>query len=256
MILTENHTGLIATTKLTNTRVGLEKDHTHIREQLAQRIAELNQFVYHVSHDLMSPLCSIRGLLNLLAKERPVGHQQYLSLIEDRIEHLNTFTSEILAYSKNLNLELSCEPLKCHQLIRNSYQKYQEIYPNLNIKLNTFIGNGPFHSDPNRLSNIFNVLFSNAFQFADAEKPNQHIDLSLFSENSSLVIKFLDNGLGIPNEIRPSVMDIFFRGSTASKGNGLGLYILKQAVDKLQGTVTIESKESLYTEFIIRLPLN
>ena len=75
------------------------------------------------------------------------------------------------------------------------------------------------------------------------------------TENESeIVIMLSDNGIGIPTEIHEKVFDMFFRGTNSSMGSGLGLYIVKNAVKKLQGTIRFSSKEGEGTTFTIKLP--
>ena len=75
-------------------------DSAVMEKELSLRNYELNQFVYHVSHDLMAPLCRIKGLLELVVRERPVGHHDLLNHIKQCIDQLSQFTGNTLGSIK------------------------------------------------------------------------------------------------------------------------------------------------------------
>ncbi len=230
------------------------KSASQMEQELADRINELNQFVYHVSHDLMAPLCSIKGLLDLIAKERPVGHHDYLNRIKDCIDRLSHFTQNTLAYSENLNVPVQLTELNLNDLVQQVYGTYQNYYLDSDMNLD-FIADSPMiYSDPKRWQNILDILFSNAFQFRDTRKQRTFIRIRIHQEFDKLVLEFSDNGLGIPKSCHDQIKNIFFRGAH-SKGNGLGLYVLQQITESLGGLLIIESEENKYTKVVLETPV-
>lgn len=101
---------------------------------------------------------------------------------------------------------------------------------------------------------IFNVLLSNAFQFFDRTKKLRHVNIAITKAGPFIKITVKDNGVGIPDHVLPKIFDMFYRGNEMSNGSGLGLYILKQYVNKMKGTVKATSELAKGTTFEIMLP--
>jgi len=101
---------------------------------------------------------------------------------------------------------------------------------------------------------IFNNLISNAFKFSAPYKENQFIDISAEIMSETVILKVSDNGIGIKQEYLNNVFDMFYRATDSNYGSGLGLYIAQEAVQKMGGKITIESKYEEGTSFTIILP--
>jgi signal transduction histidine kinase len=110
-----------------------------------------------------------------------------------------------------------------------------------------------FFSDSSRLLIIFNNIISNAVSYRDKEK-NSFIKVDVLVRSDKAVIKFIDNGIGIAPEFQEKIFKMFFRATPDSKGSGLGLYIVKGVVDKLKGTIGVQSSLGQGTEITIELP--
>lgn len=110
-----------------------------------------------------------------------------------------------------------------------------------------------FFSDPFRLSVIFTNILSNSIKYYS---PDRHstILVEIFVTHQQALFTITDNGIGIDPNILPRVQDMFFRGSERSDGAGLGLYIVKEIVNKLKGTLLIESLLNNHTCIRISLP--
>jgi signal transduction histidine kinase len=110
--------------------------------------------------------------------------------------------------------------------------------------------------DKSLVNNIFQNLIINAIKYQDSSKPKCTIKISTFKKNNELMVQIEDNGEGIPENLQRNVFDMFFRGNTKSSGTGLGLYIVKNAVEKSGGRIILESEENRGTIFTVYLPLN
>ncbi|MEO1449087.1 MAG: HAMP domain-containing sensor histidine kinase, partial [Bacteroidota bacterium] len=115
-------------------------------------------------------------------------------------------------------------------------------------------GSGPFYSDPIRLSMVFNNIISNAIRYRDPQKETSHLHITVEIKNQLAYITFADNGVGIPHKHQKKVFDMFFRGSQQSEGSGIGLYIVKEAINKLKGSVKLASAEGEGTSFYLTIP--
>ena len=218
---------------------------------------ELDSFVYSVSHNLRAPLMSVLGLLDLAKHENHQSNtlEQYFEMMESSIHKLDETVKEILDYSRNARQNLSIEQLDLKKMIDDNFEKMQFmagsglISRHINLQ-----GNFPFYSDAYRISVILNNLISNAIKYYDSNKANPFIKIAVHIDNAKALIEFEDNGIGIDEQYIAKVFDMFFRGTEKNKGAGLGLYIVKEAVEKLKGSIRIESRIGQGTLFKIELP--
>lgn len=226
-----------------------------IEEELKVRNTELDNFVYKVSHDLRAPLSSVLGLVNLA--QHP-GNQDdpksYLKIIGERVNQLDHFISDVLSHSKNLKLEIKNGLIHFDQIIDTAFRNLSYMEGAEQIRKVIKITGGDFHSDPWRVEEIFRNLISNAIKYRRIDNPSHEITITISIEQNEAIITFKDNGIGISKPNLNRVFEMFYRASEQSGGSGLGLYIVKNAVEKLRGRVTVGSEPGLYTIFEIILP--
>jgi signal transduction histidine kinase len=224
-------------------------------EELFLRNNELDRFVYSASHDLSAPLKSILGLITVTQMEKPSSEiNRYLELMKRSVLKLDSFIQDIISYSRNARLPLNKEPVSFDSLIESIWADHQ-YSPNVD-KIKFQIVNkiqSEFRSDETRLKIIFNNLISNSIKFHRLDhSPFIIISATEFPEYFELKVE--DNGMGIAPKLKDKIFDMFFRATEKVQGSGLGLYILKEALSRLNGTVNVESVLGEGTTFIITLP--
>jgi len=234
---------------------GLEKRLSQQNKELEQANKELDRFVYSVSHDLSAPLRSILGLVNIsrLEKDEP-QLRFFIDNIETSVHKLENFINEILDYSRNERQEVILEDFNLLELCRDILDnlKYQENFSKISIDLNG-VSNDPIRSDKMRIKIILNNLLSNAIKFQSLTNQNPYIRVSLRTTAEKYVIEVEDNGDGIKPEFKDKIFEMFFRGTQRSRGSGLGLYIAREAVEKIQGTITVDSEYGKGTRFQVEV---
>ena len=97
-------------------------------------------------------------------------------------------------------------------------------------------------------------LISNAIKYQDTAKENRFIQLSLKRHENYVELLAIDNGIGIAEENVPKIFEMFFRATSLSTGSGLGLYIVKETIEKLGGTIEVNSAVGQGTSFKMILP--
>jgi signal transduction histidine kinase len=112
----------------------------------------------------------------------------------------------------------------------------------------------PLFSDAIRLSIIFNNLISNSIKYRHPRKEKSFFSVSIKVYSEKAVITVEDNGIGIGEKYLDKIFNMFFRATEKSEGSGLGLYIVKEALDKLKGCIKVESIINNGTKFIIEIP--
>jgi signal transduction histidine kinase len=227
-------------------------------EELKKINKELDSFVYSVSHNLKAPLMSVLGLINL-AKMEDDKHGNmfttYFGMMERSIHKLDDTLKEILEYSRNARKELTIEEVDLAKLIADNLERMQYIPGSESIRKDVNLTvSAPFHADAYRISVIFNNLISNAIKYSDPQKDDPFLRMDIMVDERNAVFLIEDNGIGIAKEYISKVFDMFFRATMQKDGAGLGLYIVKETVDKLHGRINIESEPRVGTLFKIELP--
>lgn len=225
-----------------------------------QRLNRLHaEFVSMVSHDFRTPLAAIMTTTDILMRysERftDTERAQRLMRIQSNVHHLNRLVDDIRyindAEAKDIPLNLETVDLvdltkPIVQDVEMAYEQPQTIEPHFAL------ASPIFTTDPHLYHKIMNNLLSNALKYGQG-KP---VELSLSDANGHLKIDVRDYGIGIPLKEQNTIFSIFHRASNVGtiKGTGLGLVIVKQAVEALNGTITIESHEGEGTHIEVLLP--
>ena len=218
--------------------------------------AELDRFLYSTSHDLRSPLSSIKGLVNIARMETPDEKlQRYFSMMIDRVDKLDFFIKDIIDYSKNARTEVRNEPVDFNSLLTEVTDNLRYIEGAETIEFQSKVNiSHPVEVDKNRLSVVLNNLLANAIKYHDPKKDKQWIDVQVSNSDGEIKLQVSDNGMGIDPEHHSKIFDMFYRGTFHSKGSGLGLYIVKETVAKMRGTIGVESVPGKGSSFSICLP--
>jgi signal transduction histidine kinase len=221
--------------------------------QLELANKELDHFVYSVSHDLSAPLKSILGLVavNRLATTHE-EKSETVNKIETSVVKLESLIREILDYSYNKRLQLKVEPICLKTLCSEILDSlaFMEGYHNIKILMETD-GVSEVYNDRTRLKLILNNLLANAILFqrkAPGHEP--YVRISARRENEFVLISVEDNGEGIKPGLQNKIFNMFFRGTITSKGSGLGLYIAREAAEKISSRIFVKSeygKGSVFT---------
>src|SRR5690606_10314470 len=224
--------------------------------ELSRINAELDRFVYSASHDLRAPLMSIKGLINLIRLEsqsEPILN--YLNLVDRSIHKLDNFITDIIHYSRNSRMELLPVLIDFESLLEESLISLRFMdEANMERSIKEFTLNAPFYSDKSRLLIVLNNMLSNAVRYRDPWKTDSFVQIKVEVNEAEARLEFSDNGIGIADHYLDKIFNMFFRASADSKGSGLGLYIVKSAVEKLDGTIDVESELGVGTTFRITIP--
>jgi len=218
--------------------------------------SELDSFVYRVSHDLRAPLTSILGLINLMKLENSKEKvMEYVGLQEKSIRKLDLFIKEIINLSRNSRLGITVSKINFQELLDEIFeaQNYTSSAEKIE-RICEIQENMDFYTDRQRLSIILNNLISNGLKYTNAHAEKQFVKVKAFIENNDCIIEVSDNGIGIAEVYLPKIFEMFFRATQDFHGSGLGLYIVKETVEKLKGKVTVKSKTRIGSTFRVVIP--
>ncbi|MBS1506700.1 MAG: PAS domain-containing protein [Bacteroidetes bacterium] len=229
----------------------ITEEKNRIRE-LERINTHLDQFIYHVSHDLRAPLTTLLGLLMLVKKEVPISAStDYIGLMEDRVRHLDTILVDLtsIAFNEKASIESSefCFEKEINEMLKDFAES--PIIAELVVQQSK-----TFFTDVKRLRIIIRNLLSNAFKYSNPAEPTPFVKLRVCSDAKKAIIEIEDNGMGIHPSFIEKIFEMFFRATTRSSGSGLGLYIVSSIVNKLNGTITVKSIPDRGTTFQVTIP--
>lgn len=235
--------------------LGLEEKVNERTNRLKEAYKELDTFFYRSSHDFRRPLTTFMGLaevakitvkdqnaLELFSKVNETAHTLDRMLV--KLQSISDVGAQQLVYKEVFLADMVSEVLLN---FKNEIQQ-KGIKTQITITLKDI-----FCSYPAMVKIILENLVENAIQFCSPNEPYVHI--LAHQEHDEVVLEIHDNGQGIDDELKEKIFDMYFRGNERSKGNGLGLYIVKKAVEKLNGSITWSGKQYVGTTFIVRLPM-
>lgn len=225
-------------------------------KDLNKTVFELDRFVYSASHDLSAPLKSIRGLVELIHIEKdPAKVFGYIDYIKMSVLKQEAVIKSMVDYARNTHVLVKSEKFNLKKLIDEviselafwseaSRMEYQNSVPE-NLELQT---------DRSRLKVVFHNLISNGIKYADTTKESSWMKFDCIREVTGWKIRITDNGIGIRKEYLEKVFNMYFRATELSKGSGLGLFIVKETLRKINASVAISSEYGRYTVFEVTLP--
>jgi signal transduction histidine kinase/ligand-binding sensor domain-containing protein len=223
--------------------------------ELRKLNGELDRFVYSASHDLRAPLASILGLINVARLDNRDKVEEYLQKIEVSVHKLDGFIQDIIDFSRNARVEIEVVPIDFEKLIHEVIDNLMYLDEKNAIKrIVHVIGKDVFYTDKKRLTIILNNLISNSIKYFNSNAKEPFIEVSVTYTNREATVTVHDNGIGIAPEHVNNIFKMFYRGDEKSRGSGLGLYIVKETVDKIKGTISVKSEYGSGSTFTLIIP--
>jgi len=225
-------------------------------ELLEKTNQELDYFVYSVSHDLRAPLSSILGLTTIYPMSKNQQEKdEIVKMISNRANVLDEFIREVLDYSRNARLEIKFRPMLLWEVIEEVLGglSHMDGLDTIDVKVNV-PSDLTVVSDRERLKVVLSNLLTNAVKYRDHGK-SSFIYVRGIQSDGYWTIEVEDNGIGIKAEHLPRVFDMFYKAHDTSRGTGLGLYIANEAIQRLKGSLDVNSVYAEGSTFRIRIPV-
>jgi signal transduction histidine kinase len=247
------------------TQTELERIQTQLEQRVRERtvelestVTELESFSYTLSHDMRAPLRSMHGYAELLADRwgeslGPEG-QDYLQRIKNSARRLDTLIQDVLKYSRVSKTPVKTESIDVEKLIASLIGEYPELQPphaEITIKgpIPRVLGHEGF------LTQCISNLLSNAIKFV-APGVQPRVEIQADPQDHTVRLCFEDNGIGIAARDQHRIFRIFQRVNSLQtfEGTGVGLAIVKRAVERLGGQVGVDSEGNNGSRFWLQLP--
>jgi signal transduction histidine kinase len=176
-------------------------------------------------------------------------------MIEGSIKRLDNLVIDLLQISKGSRANNPIKEISFVTEVNNSITNFYHVEDSNDIRIITKIYQPvDFTSDLTRVRIILNNLISNAIKYRSPNRDESYIIVEAVINEKNVVVTVEDNGEGIPKSKLPSIFDMFYRATDNNQGTGLGLYIVKNVVEKLGGKVGVESEQNRGTIFKVELP--
>lgn len=215
--------------------------------------AELDSFFYRVSHDLKGPISSLQGLHQLVLIDiKDEAALTYFSMYHSQVMRLNNIVLGLINLTRLNHLEQKPVEINFNTLVNDCIDSFRHFE---NFKKTIFVKNiEPFKysCDWTLINAVVQNLIENAIKYGNLQDPVVEISVKKLDDSIEIMVK--DNGIGIAEEHQEKIFSMFYRATDKSKGSGLGLYILKRAVERLKGTIVLQSKLYEGSIFKIKLP--
>ena len=214
-----------------------------------------SEFVANVSHELKTPLTSIKGFSETLRYvEDNSTKNKFLNIIDKEAERLTNLINDILILSNIENLsKMENEEFKPNEVIENIIYIVGKQAEKKQVKI-SFITDfdGKLKGSKDKFYQLALNLIENAIKYSNE---NGNVKIILTSDNENFIFKVIDNGIGIPKSYIPRVFERFYRvdKSRSTRGTGLGLAIVKHIVKLFNGDINIESTEGVGSTFTVKI---
>lgn len=223
---------------------------------IKEKTNDMDTFLYRASHDLKGPLRSIDGLCTLGLKE-PEEAPVYFKLISNTSIRLQGILNTILQLSKQNRQAIHIETVVLRELIEHCLEEHrQELLEEPGIRVSLDVPpDSTIDTEKYSFYSVLQNIIENAIKYIDTSKYTHEIRISYHKDPSMHRIEFWDNGIGVAHDTLDNLFQMFYRANDTNKnGVGLGLFIVKQTLDRLGGKITFESEEHVYTRVTVELP--
>ena len=231
-----------------------------LNSELESKNAELERFTYTVSHDLKSPLFTIRGFLGYLEKDALSGNQERLRTdvqrITDATDKMQRLLNELLELSRIGRLKNESTNVPFEELARETVELVQGRIMERGITVRIEENLPVVFGDRQRLLEVLQNLVDNAAKFAGNQK-EPYIEIGQRGEDaeSSMPVLYVrDNGMGISPEHHERIFGLFNKLDVKSDGTGIGLALVKRIVEVHGGRIWVESEVARGSTFLFTLP--
>ncbi|MBO9702196.1 MAG: CHASE domain-containing protein [Sporocytophaga sp.] len=225
-------------------------------EELKMINVDLDNFIYTASHDLKAPISNMEGLVDALkiAGENKDERSELIELMNKSLLRLGRTINDLTEIAKiQKQKDWTNEVVKFSEIVEEVIEDLQRFIEEADAKINLEFNVSAIKFSKKNLRSIFYNLISNAIKYKKSDTA-PIVDVRTFLEKDKIVIFAKDNGLGIKQENKKRVFEMFRRLHAHVEGSGMGLYIVKRIVENAGGTIDIESKAGEGTTFRIYLP--
>ncbi len=229
-------------------------DRKKTEKELVETNQELDTFFYKASHDLKGPLASVMGIVNLARMENsdPLNGK-YFTMIETSVKRLDRTLLDLIELARTRKGTSKLSHINVMAMVQEILHSLRHLPDfgsiNFEVKIDHLL---ELRADKVLVLSVFQNIIHNAINYCNQDSPYVRIKVEKSEKGASLEVS--DNGQGIPEAIRDKVFEMFYRGHPDSTGSGLGLFIVKNALEKMKGSINFVSEVGKGTTFTVLIP--
>ncbi len=229
-------------------------DRKKTEKELVETNQELDTFFYKASHDLKGPLASVMGIVNLARLENyDAVNEKYYNMIETSVKRLDRTLLDLIDLARTRKGSSKLSQINVMSLVQEILHSLRHLPDfgsiNFEIKIDHLL---EFKADKVLVLSVFQNLIHNSINYCNQDSP--YVKIKVEKDEKGIVMSVSDNGDGIDDAIKDKVFDMFYRGHKDSTGSGLGLFIVKNALEKMKGTISFVSEKGKGTIFSVHIP--
>lgn len=256
-IQSQHETMVVQKSEIERMNLSLESMVHERTRELELKNRELDTFIYRASHDIRRPITTILGLNNVfkLMVKDSAAHEIFALVSATATSMDNMLYKMRMIYELN-QVKNQKSKLVVEQFIEKSIIPFEQAIRENDIDVKITGHTRAAFMNEELLAMIVKNLIENAIQFRKPiTEERGFIRISVSQKHDQIELLIEDNGIGIEEQNLPKIFDLYFRGSTRSTGNGLGLFLVKKAVERMEGTIVVESRFGVGTTFHVLLPV-
>ncbi|MCI0750690.1 MAG: tetratricopeptide repeat-containing sensor histidine kinase [Flammeovirgaceae bacterium] len=225
-------------------------------QQLRVVNLELDNFIYKSSHDIKGPLVRLLGICHVaLLDVKDEKAHEYFTMLSETAQNLNDIFNRLKVVSEIHELKIQYQPIDLVAIVRTVEEKLKDLEGYSDVEIRHQIAEETWRSDPFLIETIMHNMLENAVKFhRKSNASNKYIDIKARKKDQQMLISIADNGIGIKDSETEHIFKMFSKAALEHKTIGLGLYIVKECVSKLNGSVRLVQSENKHTEFEVALP--
>jgi signal transduction histidine kinase/Tfp pilus assembly protein PilF len=225
-------------------------------KQLRHVNLELDNFIYRSSHDIRGPLVRLLGVCHVaLLDVKDEQAKNYFSMLYDTAQQLNEIFDRLKVVSQINEIELKPESINLPLILENVKTRLSSVEGYFDVEIKQEIEPLAWNSDPFLIETILQNLIENAVRFQKRfTHEKKFIVIKARKKGKEICLSVADNGIGISEATLEHIYQMFSKAARDHRNIGLGLYIVKQSVNKLNGNISLVSNENNFTEFEVVLP--
>jgi two-component system sensor histidine kinase/response regulator len=224
--------------------------------ELESAYDELGKFAYSVTHDVRGPLLSVLGALDLSKSMDNIADiREILDMMDEALRKLDEYIKNTHEYYKLKRGAMQFEAIDFNKVVSDIAALFR-IAGRMDkiIFSSTIDQHSPFYSDEISIKMILNNLLSNAFNYQRKNATDKYVDVNITVDHNNAIITVKDNGIGIHSSHINNIFTMFYRATSEEQGSGLGLYNVKDALNKLNGVIEVDSVVNEGTTFKVIIP--
>jgi two-component system phosphate regulon sensor histidine kinase PhoR len=231
---------------------------TRAKRELQRLNEELLQFNYRVSHDLLAPLKTVRGFIDLCEEELREGNLEalhgYHEIVRQNVVRLGGLVEDVLNLARADIRDLERTDIDLDRLVTEIFQKYRNDIEEAAVEVSHECGGLRVYSERVRVLQVIENLVSNAIKYHHPSRQDRRVSVTARAGKlDGVILEIRDNGIGFDESQASAIFEIFKRATSKYPGSGLGLYIVKKHLDRLGGSVRVVSSRN-DTIFEVSIP--